>query len=162
MTERKPDIGYIPTSEEVVGAMLTLAGVTGEDILYDLGSGDGRVVIAAAEQFGTRGVGIDIDLERIQEANENAQRAELSDRVKFRQQDLFKSDFSEATVIILYLLPHLNLRLRPELLRQLKPGTRVVSHDFDMGDWKPDQVMEIQTKEESTLYYWVIPEHVSE
>lgn len=157
LPQRKPDIGYIPTSQEVVGAMLTLAGVTEDDILYDLGSGDGRVVIAAAQQFGTRGVGIEIDLERIREANENAQRTQMSSHVEFRSQDLFESDFSEATVIILYLLPNLHLRLRPELFRQLKPGTRVVSHDFDMGDWKPDQVMHIQTPDESTLYYWVIP-----
>ncbi len=157
MPQRKPDIGYLPTSHKVVEAMLTLTGVSDNDILYDLGSGDGRIAIAAAQQFGTRSVGIDIDPERIRQANENAQRAGVSDLVEFRQQDLFESDFSEATVVILYLLPHLNLRLRPELFRQLKPGTRVVSHDFDMGDWKPDRVMQIQTKEESTLYYWVIP-----
>lgn len=170
MPQRKPDIGYIPTSHEVVGAMLTLAGVTSDDILYDLGSGDGRIAIAAARQFGTRSVGIDIDPERIREANENAQTAQISDaskaglplaaRVEFRQQDLFESDFSEATVIILYLLPHLNLRLRPILFRQLRPGTRVVSHDFDMGDWKPDRVIQLQTQEESTLYYWVIPSDI--
>lgn len=160
--QRKPDIGYIPTPQKIVRAMLTLAGVTEDDILYDLGSGDGRVVLAAAQQIGTRGVGIDIDPKRIREANENAQRAEMSDRVEFRQQNLFESDFSEATVVILYLLPHLNLRLRPQLFHYLRPGTRVVSHDFDMGDWKPDQVMQIQTPEESTLYYWVIPEAVPE
>lgn len=157
MFQRKPDIGYIPTSQEVVEAMLTLAEVTCDDILYDLGSGDGRVVIAAAQKFGTRGVGIDIDPERIREANENASQAGVIDRVEFRQQDLFESDFSEASVVIVYLLPHLNLRLRPELVSQLKPGTRVVSHDFDMGDWKPKKVMQIQTPEESTLYYWEIP-----
>jgi ubiquinone/menaquinone biosynthesis C-methylase UbiE len=157
MPHRKPDIGYVPTSQEVIEAMLTLAEVSSDDILYDLGSGDGRIAITAARQFGTRSVGIDIDLERIREANEKAQRAGVSDRVEFRLQDLFESDFSDATVVILYLLPHLNLRLRPELFRQLKPGTRVLSHDFDMGDWKPEQVMQIQTPEESTLYCWVIP-----
>jgi ribosomal protein L11 methylase PrmA len=162
MPQRKPDIGYIPTSQEIVEAMLTLAGVSEDDILYDLGSGDGRVVIAAAQQFGSRGVGIDIDPERIREANENAQTAGVSDRVQFRQQDLFESDFSEATVVILYLLPHLNLRLRPELFRQLRPGASVVSHDFDMGDWKPDHAMQIQMQEESTLYYWVIPGEIPE
>lgn len=162
MPQRKPDIGYIPTPQAVVKAMLTLAGVTSDDILYDLGSGDGRVAIAAAEQFGTRGVGIDIDPERIREANENARQKQVSDRVEFREQDLFESNFSEATVVILYLLPSLNLRLRPELFRQLEPGTRVVSHDFDMGDWKPDRVMHIQTPEESTLYYWVIPREIPE
>jgi len=162
MPQRKPDIGYLPTSQEVVEAMFTLAKVTCDDILYDLGSGDGRIAIAAAQQFGTRAVGIDIDPERIREANENAQRSGVSDRVEFRQQDLFESDFSEATVVILYLLPHLNLKLRPELFRQLTPGARVVSHDFDMGDWKPEQVMQIQTPEESTIYYWVIPKKLPE
>ncbi len=136
--------------------MLALAAVTADDILYDLGSGDGRIAIAAAQQ-GTRSVGIDIDPERIREANENALRASVSNRVAFRQQDLFKGDFSEATVVILYLLPHLNLRLRPELFRQLKPGTRLVSRDFDMGDWQPERQIQIQTPEECHLYYWVIP-----
>jgi cyclopropane fatty-acyl-phospholipid synthase-like methyltransferase len=164
MPQRKPDIGYIPTPQEVVEAMLTLVGVTKDDILYDLGSGDGRVIITAAQQFGTRGVGIDIDPNRIREANENAQQAGVSDRVVFRQQDLFETDFSEATVVIVYLLPHLNIRIRPELFRQLKPGTRVVSHDFDMGEWQPNRIMQIQKPEESTLYYWVIgsqiPDHL--
>jgi len=156
MPQRQPDIGYIPTPQEVVEAMLTLVGVTKDDILYDLGSGDGRVIITAAQQFGTRGVGIDIDPNRIREAKENAQQAGVSDRVVFRQQDLFETDFSEATVVVVYLLPHLNIRIRPELFRQLKPGTRVVSHDFDMGEWHPNRVMQIHKPEESTLYYWVI------
>jgi len=156
MPQRKPDIGYIPTPQEVVEAMLTLVGVTKDDILYDLGSGDGRVIITAAQQFGTRGVGIDIDPNRIREAKENAQQAGVSDRVVFRQQDLFETDFSEATVVVVYLLPHLNIRIRPELFRQLKPGTRVVSHDFDMGEWHPNRVMRIHKPAESTLYYWVI------
>jgi ribosomal protein L11 methylase PrmA len=160
MLQRKPDIGYIPTAHAVVEAMFALAGLTGDDILYDLGSGDGRIAIAAAQQFGTRGVGIDIDPERIREANENARRAGVSNLVEFRQQDLFESNFSEATVVILYLLPHLNLRLRPQLFRQMKPGTRVVSHDFNMDDWTPEQTMKIETEEESTLYYWVIPEDI--
>lgn len=154
---RKPDIGFIPMPPEAVTATLTLAKLTRDDVLYDLGSGDGRVVIAAAEQFGTRGVGIDIDPQRIQEACEKARQARVSDRVQFRQQDLFESDFSEATVVVLYLLPHLNLRLRSILFRQLKPGTRVISHDFDMGDWQPEQVIRLPIEEESTLYYWVIP-----
>jgi cyclopropane fatty-acyl-phospholipid synthase-like methyltransferase len=162
MPQRKPDIGYIPTPPEVVEAMLTLARVTSDDILYDLGCGDGRIVIAAAQEFGTRGVGIDIDPERIREANKNARQAQVSSCVEFRQQDLFESDFSEATIVILYLLPHLNLKLRPKLFRQLKPGTRVVSHDFDMSEWKPERVMQLQTFEESTLYYWVIPEAIPE
>lgn len=157
MPHRQPDIGYIPTDWEVVEAMLTLAKVSSDDVLYDLGSGDGRIAIAAARRFGTRSVGIDIDPERIWEANEQAQRVGVSEYVEFRLQDLFECDFSDATVVSLYLLPHLNLRLRPELFRQLKPGKRVLSHDFDMGDWKPEQVIHIQTPEESTLYCWVIP-----
>lgn len=161
MPPRKPDIGYIPTSFEVVEAILTLVQVTAEDIFYDLGCGDGRIVIAAAQQFGTHSVGIDIDPQRIQEAKSNAWRVQVSDRVEFRLQDLYESDFSEATVVSLYLLPHLNLKLRPQLFRQLKPGTRIVSHDFDMGDWLPEKVMHIQTEEaESTLYYWVIPREI--
>lgn len=157
MRQGKPDIGYIPTEPELVRAMLILASVTSSDVVYDLGSGDGRLVIAASQDFGARGVGIDIDAERIREANENALKAGVSDRVKFRQEDLFNSDFSEATVVFLYLLPHLNLKLRPKLFHQLKPGTRVVSHDFDMGEWKPAQTQKIILPEESTLYYWVIP-----
>ncbi|MBE9189383.1 class I SAM-dependent methyltransferase [Gloeocapsopsis crepidinum LEGE 06123] len=156
--ERQPDVVYVPTPQEVVDEMLTLAKVTKDDVIYDLGSGDGRIPITAAQKYGTRGVGIDINPERIREANENAQKAGVTDRVQFLQQDLFQSDFSEATVVTLYLLPELNVKLRPQLFKQLKPGTRVVSHDFDMGDWKPDQV--VQTQEGSTIYYWVIPEQI--
>ena len=147
--QREPDVIYVPTPQEVVDEMLALAKVTKNDVIYDLGSGDGRIPITAAQKFGTRGIGIDINPERIQEANANAQKAGVTDRVKFQ------SDISEATVVTLYLLPELNVKLRPELFRQLKPGTRVVSHDFDMGDWKPDQV--VKTEEGSTIYYWVIP-----
>ncbi|HEY9598808.1 MAG TPA: methyltransferase domain-containing protein [Cyanophyceae cyanobacterium] len=160
MTQRRPDIGYIPTSLEVVEAMLTLVGLKKDDILYDLGCGDGRIVIAAAQQKGSYGIGIDIDSERIREAELNAKNAGIAHRVKFRQQDLFCCDFRDATVVFLYLLPHLNLRLRNELFRQLKPGSRVVSLDFDMGDWKPDKVKKFQNEEESTLYYWVISEEI--
>lgn len=156
--EREPDVVYVPTPQVVVDEMLALAKVTKDDVIYDLGSGDGRIPITAAQKFGTRGVGIDINPERIREANENAQKAGVTDRVKFLQQDLFKSDFSEATVVTLYLLPELNVKLRPQLFKQLKPGTRIVSHDFDMGDWKPDRV--VQTQEGSTIYYWVIPEQI--
>lgn len=156
--ERQPDVVYVPTPQEVVDEMLTLAKVTKDDVIYDLGSGDGRIPITAAQKYGTRGVGIDINPERIREANENAQKAGVTDRVQFLQQDLFQSDFSEATVVTLYLLPELNVKLRPQLFKQLKPGTRIVSHDFDMGDWKPDQV--VQTQEGSTIYYWVIPEQI--
>lgn len=156
--ERQPDVVYVPTPQEVVDEMLTLAKVTKDDVIYDLGSGDGRIPITAAQKYGARGIGIDINPERIREANENAQKAGVTDRVQFLQQDLFQSDFSEATVVTLYLLPELNVKLRPQLFKQLKPGTRVVSHDFDMGDWKPDRV--VQTQEGSTIYYWVIPEQI--
>lgn len=155
--ERPGDVPYVPTPQPVVDAMLEVAKVGKNDVLYDLGSGNGIIVNTAAQKFGTRGVGIDINPERIQEANENAQKAGVTDRVKFIQQDLFKADFSEATVVTLYLLPEVNLKLRPQLLSQLKPGTRIVSHAFDMGDWKPDQTLNVDGK---TVYYWVVPENV--
>ncbi len=155
---REPDVVYVPTSPEAVEEMLKLAKVTKNDVLYDLGSGDGRIPVTAAQKFGTRGVGIDINPERIREANANAQKAGVTDLVEFRQEDLFQADFSKATVVTLYLLPELNVKLRPELFRQLKPGTRIVSHDFDMGEWKPERV--VQTSDGSTIYLWTIPEEV--
>jgi ribosomal protein L11 methylase PrmA len=157
----KPDIGYLPTPQEAVEVMLSLAEVCEADILYDLGSGDGRVLITAAQKFGTRGVGIDIDPQRISQAIENAQQSGVSDRVMFLHQNLFESDFYEATIVVLYLLPHLNLRLRPRLLQQLKPGTRILSHDFDMGDWQPHRVQTVKTPEETaTVYQWIVPSEV--
>lgn len=156
--QREPDVVYVPTPQDVVDNMLALAKVTKDDVIYDLGSGDGRIPITAAQKFGTKGIGIDINPERIQEANANAQKAGVTDRVKFLNQDLFTSDFSEATVVTLYLLTDLNVKLRPQLFKQLKPGTRVVSHDFDMGEWKPDQV--VQTQDGSNIYLWTIPEEV--
>ena len=155
--ERPGDVPYVPTPQAVVDAMLKVAKVGKNDVLYDLGSGDGRIVNTAAQKFGTQGFGIDIDPQRIKEANENAQKAGVTDRVKFVQQDLFKTDFSKATVVTLYLLPEINLRLRPKLLSELKPGTRIVSHAFDMGDWKPDQTLTVEGK---TIYYWVVPKKV--
>ena len=134
---RSPDVVFVPTPTEVVDAMLRVAKVSGKDTLYDLGSGDGRIPITAAKRFGTRGLGIDIDPRRIEEANANAKKEGVTDKVKFVLGDLFELDLSPATVITLYLLPTLNLKLRPKLF-QLKPGTRIVSHDFDMGDWKPE------------------------
>ncbi len=151
---RAPDVPFVPTSEEVVAGMLQLAGVRRGDVVYDLGCGDGRIVIAAAKRHGARGVGIDIDPERVAEAARNARAAKVSDRVRFLNQDLFESDISAATVVTLYLLPRLNQRLRPKLLAELKPGTRVVSHAFDMGDWKPDRVARVGT---TTIYLWRIP-----
>lgn len=150
------DVPYVPTPTEVVEAMLKVAKVSKNDVLYDLGSGDGRIPITAAKRFGTRGFGVDIDPERIKEATANAQKEGVSDRVTFAQQDLFKTDLSKATVISLYLLPRINLELRPSLLK-LKPGTRIVSHAFDMGDWKPDQVVNVNG---TTVYYWVVPETI--
>ncbi len=140
--------------------MLQLANVQKSDVLYDLGSGDGRIVVTAAQKYGTRGVGIDINPERISEANANARAAKVTDRVQFRQQDLFKTDLSEATVVT-YLLPDINVKLRPQLFKQLKPGTRIVSHDFDMAEWKPERVVQVQgPTRQHTLYYWVVPKTV--
>ncbi|BAZ07682.1 SAM-dependent methyltransferase [Calothrix sp. NIES-3974] len=154
---RTPDVVFVPTPPEVVDKMLEMANVGKDDVLYDLGSGDGRIPIAAAQKFGTRGVGIDIDPERVREAKENAKKAGVEDKVTFLQQDLFKSDFREATVVTLYLLPELNVKLRPQLFEQLKPGTRIVSHAFDMGDWKPEKTATVNGR---TVYFWTIPEKV--
>ena len=151
---RTPDVVYVPTPQPVVDAMLKLANVRKGDVLYDLGSGDGRIPITAAKGFGVRAVGIDIDPERIAEANENAKTAGVTNLVSFRNADLFTSDFSEATVVTLYLLDTLNLKLRPKLLRELKPGTRIVSHAFSMGDWEPQQTQEVDGR---MIYFWTVP-----
>jgi precorrin-6B methylase 2 len=152
---RQPDVIYVPTPPEVVTAMLKVAKVGKDDVVYDLGSGDGRIVIAAVKEFGAaRGTGIDINPVRIKEANENAQKAGVTDRVRFLNQDLFETDLSEATVVTLYLLPSLNLKLMPKLMAELKPGSRVVSHSFDMGDWKPEQTLEVNGR---MVYFWTIP-----
>src|SRR6185436_19813854 len=151
---RPPDVIFVPTPQEVVEAMLKLAKVTKNDVVYDLGSGDGRIPITAAKTYGARGVGIDIDPMRIKEANENLKAAGVGDRVKFLNQDLFTSNISEATVVTLYLLPTLNLKLLPKLNKDLKPGTRVVSHSFDFGDQVPPiEKMNINGR---TIYYWTI------
>ncbi|HEY9559374.1 MAG TPA: class I SAM-dependent methyltransferase [Anseongella sp.] len=149
------DVPYVPTSQEVVNAMLDLAGVTARDVVYDLGCGDGRIVITAAKKYGATGTGIDIDPERITEATENAKKAGVGKKVKFIKADLFESDFSEASVVTLYLLSTINMKLRPILLKQLKPGTRIVSHAFDMGDWEPD---ETRTVNGTRIYLWTVPE----
>jgi ubiquinone/menaquinone biosynthesis C-methylase UbiE len=146
---------YVRTPNHVVSAMLKLAGVKASDVVYDLGCGDGRIVISAAKEYGARGVGIDIDPERIQEARDNARKAGVEALVKFEVNDLFAADIHNATVVALYLLPDVNLRLRPKLLKELKPGTRVVSHDFHMGDWKPDK--HVQVDAGSHIYLWTIP-----
>jgi SAM-dependent methyltransferase len=159
--QREPDVPYVPTPQEVVDEMLKLAKVQKGDVLYDLGSGDGRIPITAIENYGVqKAVGIDINPERIEEANANAKKAGVSDRVQFLNQDLFKSNFSEASVVTLYLLPDINVKLRPQLFKQLKPGTRIVSHDFDMGEWKPERVVQVQGPNRThTLYYWVVPKN---
>jgi SAM-dependent methyltransferase len=169
--EREPDVNYVPTPEEVVREMLKMAQVTPNDIVYDLGCGDGRIVITAAKVFGARGVGVDIDPVRIKESNENARKAGVTDRVKFVEQDFFKTDLSKATVVTLYLYPELNLRLRPKLFRELRTGTRIVSHEFDMDDWKPDKMGTVRnvklyykpnpTIKDTNYYYWVIPAEVA-
>jgi ribosomal protein L11 methylase PrmA len=151
---RRPDVIYVPTPEEVVEAMLQVAKVTKNDIVYDLGTGDGRIPVTAAKKYGARGVGIDIDPQRIKEANENVQKNGVGDRVRILHADLFEANISEATVVTLYLLPSLNLKLMPKLMKELKPGTRIVSHAFDMGDWKPEQELDVNNRK---VYFWTIP-----
>lgn len=155
---RRPDIAYIPTPYDALDAMLALAELTPADLVYDLGSGDGRCVIAAAQRWGCRGVGIDIDPARITQGIAAAEAAGVRHLVDFRLQDLYTCDLQAATVVCLYLLPHLNLRLRPHLWHQLSAGSRVISHQFDMGDWVPDTVLTLaDSEEESTIYRWRIP-----
>jgi SAM-dependent methyltransferase len=151
---RAPDVIYVPTPPEVVDAMLEVAKVTADDVVYDLGSGDGRIPIAAAQKYGARGIGIDINPERIEEANANAVKAGVTDKVRFLLADLFTTDISEATVVTLYLLPSLNQKLYPKLMAELKPGTRIVSHAFDMGEWKPEQHLQVDG---CNVYFWTIP-----
>lgn len=152
---RRPDVIFVPTPDDVVAAMLEVTRVTGDDVVYDLGCGDGRIVIAAARDRGARGVGIDIDPQRIAEATANAAKAGVSRRVTFRETDLFTADISEATVVMLYLLPSLNLKLLPKLMAELKPGTRIASHAFDMGDeWPAEQTLEVNGR---YVYYWTVP-----
>lgn len=149
------DVHYVPTKQTVVEAMLDMAKVNGNDVVYDLGCGDGRIVVTAAKKYGATGRGIDIDPERISEANRNAEQAGVTDKVKFIEANLFSSDISEASVVTLYLLNSLNMKLRPILFEQLKPGTRVVSHAFDMGDWEPDETKRVDG---ATIYLWTVPE----
>src|ERR1700736_3871698 len=145
---------YVPSSDKVVSAMLKLAGVSGSDVVYDLGCGDGRIVILAAKEYGAHGTGIDLNPKRIEEARANARKAGVESLVKFEMNDLFAADIQSATVVALYLLPDVNLRLRPKLLKDLKPGTRVVSNSFDMGDWKPEGE---QLIDGIHIYLWTIP-----
>ncbi|MEM7713563.1 MAG: class I SAM-dependent methyltransferase [Cyanobacteria bacterium P01_A01_bin.68] len=159
----KADVPYVPTANEVVEKMLEMAKVSSNDIVYDLGSGDGRIPIAAVKQYNAqKATGVEINPELVQESQENAKKAGVSDKVEFLQQDLFKTDLSDATVVTLYLLPAINLKLRPKLLQELKPGTRIVSHAFDMGDWEPERVEQVKDKSGRTytLYQWTVPENV--
>lgn len=149
----KKVVPYVPTSPETVSAMLKLAGVEKNDLVIDLGCGDGRIVIAAAKEYGAHAIGVDIDPDRIKEAKENAQKEGVANLVEFRQGDLFDADIRKATVVTLYLLPSVNMKLRPKLWRDLKPGTRVVSHSFDMEDWKPDKAEEVGG---SQIFLWTI------
>jgi SAM-dependent methyltransferase len=153
-TPPKLDVPFVPTPQEVVDRMLALAKVGKTDTLYDLGCGDGRIVVTAAKQFGARGVGIDLNPERIAEAQSNAKKAGVEGRVKFRVADLFETDLSPASVVSLYLLPNINIKLRPRLWSQLRPGARVVSHAFDMGpDWPPEDTVDVNGR---TIYLWTI------
>lgn len=152
---RAPDVVYVPTPAEAVDAMLKVAKVGKDDVVYDLGSGDGRIPIMAVQKYNAaRAVGIDINPERIKEAQANLKAAGVGDRVRFLNEDLFQANISDATVVTLYLLPSLNLKLLPKLLDEVKPGTRIVSHAFDMGTWKPEQTLNAGG---STIYFWTIP-----
>jgi SAM-dependent methyltransferase len=154
---KAPDVPYEPSEPEVVTAMLRLGDVRPSDVVYDLGCGDGRIVIAAA-RLGARGVCIDIDPVRIRESRRNAERAGVEDRIEFRTQDLFDADLSQASVVMLFLWPEINLRLQPKLLRELAPGTRIVSHWHDMGKWVPAQVVPVVAEEqERPIYLWKVP-----
>lgn len=152
-SQPKLDVPYVPTNYKVVDAMLKLANVKPGDVVYDLGCGDGRIVITAAKKYGATGKGFDIDPLRITEANENAREAGVSGKVKFLNADLFETDLSGASVITMYLLPSVNLKLRPKILA-LKPGTRIVSHAFTMGDWKPEKIEQVNG---ATVYMWTVP-----
>ena len=172
--QKPPEVPYVPTPEKVVEEMLKMADVQKDDVLYDLGCGDGRIVITAALTKGCQGVGIDIDPQRIKESRQNAIDSGVEDRVEFLLQDLFETDISKASVVTLYLLSSVNLRLRPILFRDLKPGTRVVSHDFTMDDWEPHESIEIEVEapanenfytdsywDRHNVYFWIIPANVT-
>ena len=148
------DVPYVPTPMEVVDVMLDLAKVNRSDVVYDLGCGDGRIVITAAKKYGATGIGVDLNPERIEEANAYAKKKGVEKKVKFYEGNLFDFDFSKATVLTLYLLPDVNLKLMPKILKEMKPGSRVVSHAFDMGDWKPDKQVSVDGR---TIYLWTVP-----
>ncbi|HYE85523.1 MAG TPA: class I SAM-dependent methyltransferase [Vicinamibacterales bacterium] len=151
---RRPDVIFVPTPEPVVEAMLQLAGVTKNDVVFDLGCGDGRIPVTAAKKYGARGVCIDIDPQRIKEATENVEKNNVGNLVRVVHADLFEQDLSSASVVTLYLLPSLNVKLMPKLMKECKPGTRIVSQSFDMGDWKPEKEVDVDGRK---VYYWTIP-----
>jgi len=151
---RPLDVPYVPTPMKVVDAMLDLAQVTKNDLVYDLGCGDGRIVVRAAQRFGCRGVGVDLDPQRVAEARANAKKAGVAQLTQFEVGDVFEFDIAPATVVTMYLLPGINLQLRPRLLKELRPGTRIVSHDFDMGDWTPQRHVDV---DRSRIYLWTVP-----
>ncbi len=154
--KKKLDVWYVPTPHEIVDRMLVMANVRAGDVVYDLGCGDGRMVIAAAKQYGTRGVGVDLDPARIREVQANAKREGVERLVTFKVEDMFQTDLREATVVLLYLLPELNRRLKPKLFAELRPGARVVSHDWDMGrDWPPEEYVKLGG---DGIYLWIMPE----
>lgn len=156
---RAPDVIYVPTRQEVVEEMLRVAEVKPGDVVLDLGCGDGRIPITAAQKFGARGIGVDIDPTRISEARYNAERAGVADKTTFRIEDLFETDVREATVVTLYLLPQMNIALKPKLLRDLKPGSRIVAHDFTLGtDWPPEKSIRMGN---DWIYFWTVPERKS-
>mgnify|MGYP000988999174 FL=1 len=161
--KKKPDVIFVPTPHEVVAEMLRLADLDSTDVLYDLGCGDGRIPIAAAKLYGARAVGVDIDPQRVKEALENVQKEGVADLVRIVEGDLFETDLREATAVTLYLMTDVNLRLRPKLLRELKPGTPVVSHAFSMGDWAPEEQIQVQGPERLHIVYkWHVPAHPPE
>ena len=163
--KRQPDVPYVPSTEEAVKTMLKLAEVKASDVVYDLGCGDGRIVVGAAKHYGAHGVGIDINPERIAEAKENARKAGVEALVRFEENDLFEADIRPATVVTLFLLPNINLKLLPKLLKDLKPGTRIVSNTFDMGDWKAEKEAAIDNGGDEDdgylshkFYLWRVPQ----
>ncbi|PZV06927.1 MAG: SAM-dependent methyltransferase [Leptolyngbya sp.] len=158
MPAPRPDIGFIPTPADAMAAMLKLADLSPSDVVYDLGCGDGRLLVQAAVDYGVRGVGVDVDAALLRRAQARAEQEGVGDRLTFRQENLFETDCRAATVVFIYLLPHLNLRLRPRLQTQLQPGSCIVTHMFDMGDWLPDLTLRLEPSEEdSVLYLWRMP-----
>lgn len=157
-TAPRLDVPFVPTPQPVVDKMLELAKVGKGDFLIDLGSGDGRIPVTAAKKYGVRALGVDLNPQRIKEANERAKEAGVTDLVEFRQQDLFETDLSKADVLTMYLLPSVNLKLRPKIMKEMKPGSRIVSHAFDMGDWAPEQKVTVDGR---TVYMWTVPKNKS-